>query len=195
MRPRWTRRDGNRHDRVTGANAFIALAEARGLCREAGLAVDFTAGRSAHTAAERLATEGFDAAYGDLNDLRYRDVCPVFYGSALLVSPRLLRDQPDAVARHVATCRRGIVATAADPDAAIAAVLDRNRSGDRDIERERCLGTLHDDMGCASGVRAGLGDIDRSRLDTSIRLLADTEGWRRVTSPDRIFTQRFSSVR
>ncbi len=301
--------------RSCGLPRAPAIADARGLFRDAGLDVAFTPGRGAYTAAERLATEDFDAAYGDLNALielaaanehdlpvgvlmvhehapstitvaaggrirvatdlaggtlighrtdvalrmfrpfarsaglpsdavtietreaamavllvallagevdgvfgyvtthlaalraiappvgmptrllRYRDVCPAFYGSALMVSPRLLRDQPDVVAGLMAACRRGIVAAAADPDAAIAAVLDRNQAGDRDIERERWLGTLHDDMGCAAGVRAGLGDIDRSRLDTSIRLLAETEGWRRVPSADRIFTQRFSSVR
>ena len=53
----------------TGANAFFALAEARGMFRDLGLDIGFTPGRGAYTAAERLATEPFDAAYGDLNAL------------------------------------------------------------------------------------------------------------------------------
>lgn len=53
----------------TGANAFLALADARGLFRDAGLDIAFTDGRGAYTAAPRLCNEGFDAAYGDLNAL------------------------------------------------------------------------------------------------------------------------------
>ena len=54
----------------TGANAFIALAEQRGLYRAAGLEMQYTSGHGAYTAASRLADEGlFDAAYGDLNAL------------------------------------------------------------------------------------------------------------------------------
>ncbi len=53
----------------TGANAFLALADARGLFRDAGLDIVFTEGRGAYTAAPRLCNEGFDAAYGDLNAL------------------------------------------------------------------------------------------------------------------------------
>lgn len=53
----------------SGANAFFALADARGLFRQAGLAMDFTPGRGAYSAAGRLLSEDFDAAYGDLNAL------------------------------------------------------------------------------------------------------------------------------
>ena len=53
----------------SGANAFFALAQQRGLFRSAGIDVELVAGRGAYTAAGRLADEGFDAAYGDLNAL------------------------------------------------------------------------------------------------------------------------------
>ncbi len=53
----------------TGANAFFALAESSGRFRDAGLDVQYTPGRGAYTAAERLMEEDFDAAYGDLNAL------------------------------------------------------------------------------------------------------------------------------
>ena len=53
----------------TGANAFLAIAQAQGIFQAAGLDVEFTPGRGAYTAAQRLADEGFDAAYGDVNAL------------------------------------------------------------------------------------------------------------------------------
>jgi NitT/TauT family transport system substrate-binding protein len=53
----------------SGANAFFALADADGSLRAAGLDLQFTAGRGAWTAAERLADGEFDLAYGDVNAL------------------------------------------------------------------------------------------------------------------------------
>lgn len=53
----------------TGANAFMAIAQVQGIFQAAGLEVEFTPGRGAYTAAQRLAQEGFDAAYGDVNAL------------------------------------------------------------------------------------------------------------------------------
>ena len=54
---------------MTGANAWIALAEDRGYLREARVALEFVPGVGAYTAAPRLADEGFDIAYGDINSL------------------------------------------------------------------------------------------------------------------------------
>ncbi len=53
----------------SGANAFLALADRRGLFRDAGLDITFTPGRGAYGIAQRLVDEGFDAAYGDLSGL------------------------------------------------------------------------------------------------------------------------------
>ena len=53
----------------SGANAWFVLAEDRGYLRDEGIAVEFTAGRGAYTAAPRLLAEGFDVAYGDINAL------------------------------------------------------------------------------------------------------------------------------
>ena len=53
----------------SGANAFFALAQQRGMFRAAGIDVELVPGRGAYTATGRLADEAFDAAYGDVNAL------------------------------------------------------------------------------------------------------------------------------
>ncbi|MBL8336404.1 MAG: ABC transporter substrate-binding protein [Rhodoferax sp.] len=299
----------------TGANAFIALAQHAGLCREAGLALDCTPGRGAYTAAPRLAAEGFDAAYGDIHALidmaahepsadlpvavymvhqqapscitvaqdgglqhpadlagralvghasdvalrtfpafarstgldigsvqvrtadapmadllqgllagdcagvfgyltthtaalaglglhaaqcvrflPYRDHCSLLYGSALMVSPRLLRDAPATVQALVQVMRAGLQAARVRPAAAIDAVLALRPGADRAIEAARWAGTLWGDIAAPreSGVAwPAAGAVDPARLQAGIDLLADAAGWAHRPAWDRVMTQRF----
>ncbi len=302
----------------TGANAFIALAAQRGLFRAGGLDMQFTPGRGAYTAAGRLATEGFDAAYGDLSALiemaaqqpgddlpvavlvvhrhapscitvardspvrvprdlarrtvcghasdvalrtfgayahragldsatvrvttsdapmrdllqdmlqgtcdavfgyltthtaalagaglaaeatvsflPYRDVCSDLVGSGLMVSPRLLRDAPEAVGALVRATQAGLLGAAAEPEAAIDAVLARQPSVDRRIELQRWLGTLQGDIGAASdgaGRWVVPAAASTQRLDAAIDGLADASGWPHRPTLGRIYTHRFLPV-
>ena len=53
----------------SSVNTWFTLADDRGLFSEAGLTLDYTAGRGAYTAAGRMVEEGFDVGYGDVNAL------------------------------------------------------------------------------------------------------------------------------
>lgn len=50
----------------SGANSWFLLADQRGYFREEGLEVEFVMGRGAFTAAGRVAREGYDIGYGDV---------------------------------------------------------------------------------------------------------------------------------
>ncbi len=53
----------------SSVNAWFTLADDRGYFGAAGVHLDYTAGRGAYTAAARIADEGFDVGYGDVNAL------------------------------------------------------------------------------------------------------------------------------
>ena len=53
----------------SGANSWFLLADQRGYFREEGLEVEFVMGRGAFTAAGRVAREGYDIGYGDVQAL------------------------------------------------------------------------------------------------------------------------------
>lgn len=53
----------------SGANAWFVIAEDKGYLREEGVHIDFTPGKGAYTVAPRMAAEGFDLGYGDINAL------------------------------------------------------------------------------------------------------------------------------
>ena len=123
--------------------------------------------------------------------LTYRDACPFLYGSALMASPRTLREQPQAVWRLVRALRAGVAASQARPDAALDAVLARAPLAQREVEAERLLGTLAGDMGLAAAPGKHWGDVDDQRLSAAIAGLGAVCNWRTVPALERVFTRRF----
>jgi ABC-type nitrate/sulfonate/bicarbonate transport system substrate-binding protein len=154
---------------------------------------DMLAGRSdgvfgfvtTHVAA--LAGAGLHAAEC-LHFFPYRAVCPYLYGSALMVAPRLIRDHPDAVARLIQALRDGIVAAREDPEAALDAMIASYPAANRQVERERLIGTLTGDIACPPGT---LGEIDAGRLRSTIQCLSSALGWPSTPDSRRIFTPSF----
>jgi NitT/TauT family transport system substrate-binding protein len=98
----------------SSVNAWFTLADDRGFFRDAGLALDYSAGRGAYTAAGRAAAEGFDVAYGDVNALieevaRSNPLAPIAVYMVFNRSPSVIavpRDSPirapaDLAGRHL----------------------------------------------------------------------------------------------
>lgn len=274
----------------SSVNSWFTLADDRGYFREAGVRLDYAVGRGAYTAAGRMADEGFDVGYGDVNALvelvataperapiavyvlfnqspsvvavpatspiqgprdlagrhlrghatdvalqtfpalaaaagldpatvristseagmrelaegllagesdglfgydstitaalvgaaipvdrvrflPYRTLTPDLYGSALMVSRRLVRDQPQLVAGLVRAVNRGVAAAIADGDAAVAAARRRDAALVVAAERARLARTLAGDMAHAEGRRIGLGAVDGQRFAAGMRQL------------------------
>lgn len=107
-----------------------------------------------------------------LRFLRFDEALPDFYGSAVMASEALVSERPGVVGRAVAAINRGVIATIADPDAAITAVLKRAPKARRDVELARLQGTLAREMAHPEGKTIGTGDADDGRLGRSIAQLA-----------------------
>lgn len=295
----------------SSVNTWFTLADDRGWFKEAGLSLDYTAGRGAYTAAGRAAAEGFDVAYGDVNALveevarsnarapiavymmfnrspsvvavpaaspirtppdlagrhlrghatdvalqtfpvlaaahgvdaakvrittseagmgglvtgmlagecdgtfgydstitaalvtagiptervrflSFATLTPDLYGSALMVSRRLVQQQPEAVRALVRTVNRGVAAVVADADAALAATAKRVPAMHAAAERARLDHTLKGDMGHAEGARLGIGAIDRERLTRGIAALCAAKRLARVPGADEVFDRAFA---
>jgi len=295
----------------SGANAWFVVAEDKGYFRDEGLEIDFTPGQGAYKAAPRMAAEGFDLGYGDINSLievaaadparaatgvymmfnaspsvigvaadgpirtprdlegkriiahaqdvaaetfppyagaagvdprsvttvtrdasmadlvkamlagevdgvfgyfttqtaaamslgldpakmlrflRYDEVLPDFYGSAVMASPTLLRASPEAVRGAVRAINRGVIETLRDPEAAVAAVMTRDPGLKRDIELARLRGTIDREMAHPEGARIGIGDVDDARLARAIRAMVETKGLPQTPATNRILARAY----
>jgi NitT/TauT family transport system substrate-binding protein len=295
----------------SSVNTWFTLADDRGFFRDAGLALDYTAGRGAYTAAGRAAAEGFDVAYGDVNALveevarsnvqapvavymmfnrspsvvavpagsairtaadlagrhvrghatdvalqtfpvlaaahgvdasrvrittseagmgalvtgmfagesdgtfgydstitaalltagvplervrflSYATLTPDLYGSALMVSRRLAREQPAVVQALVRAVNRGVGAVVGDADAALAATKRRVPAMHDAAERARLEHTLRGDMGHPEGRRLGVGAVDDARFARGIAALCRAKDLPRVPAAADVFDAAFA---
>lgn len=126
-----------------------------------------------------------------LRHFEWREHVPSLYGAALMTTPELIRDYPQAVRGLVRAVNRGVARTVSDPDAAIEAVVRRNPSIDRRANRARLAGTLALEMSHAEIATLGIGPIDPARLADTIDLMTRTKHLTRPPSPTQIFDSRF----
>lgn len=295
----------------SSVNTWFTLADDRGWFTEAGLALDYTGGRGAYTAAGRAAEDGFDVAYGDVNALveevarsnarapiavymmfnrspsvvavpaaspirtpadlagrhlrghatdvalqtfpvlaaahgvdaakvrittseagmgalvtgmlngdcdgtfgydstitaalvtagiptervrflPFSTLTPDLYGSALMVSRRLVQQQPAVVGALVRAVNRGVGAVVADHDAALAATARRVPAMHATAERARLEHTLRGDMGHPEGGRHGIGAVDDGRLARGIAALCRAKALPRVPAVGDVFDASFA---
>jgi NitT/TauT family transport system substrate-binding protein len=113
------------------------------------------------------------------------------YSNGIIVSKKLVKDNPEAVRGLVRAINKGVVDTIKDPDAAVAAVAKREALIKIPVERERLDATLREEMNHPEIAKIGLGNVDIARLKKSIGILVDAYGLSRTPSVEEIFTPAF----
>ena len=126
-----------------------------------------------------------------LRFLPFRDVVPELYGSTLMASRSMVSGAPDVVRAFLRAANRGLVDAVADPAAALTALAVRDPAMSRAVERNRMLGTFGGDMGAAEGRTIGIGDVDTTRLATSIAMVTTSRGLARRPSHTEVFSRNF----
>jgi NitT/TauT family transport system substrate-binding protein len=123
--------------------------------------------------------------------IKYGDYGMDLYSNAIIVSKKLVKDNPAAVHSLVAAINHGIEDALKDPDAAVAAVAKREPLIKVAIERERLDATLQDEMSHPEIATIGLGNVDPARLKRSIDILVEALNLPRTPSVDEVFTPAF----
>lgn len=137
-----------------------------------------------------LAAAGHDPK-STLRHFTFAEHVPDLYGSALMVSRRVLRDDPNAVAGFVRAFNAGLVDLVKSRDAGIDAVMRRVGGSQREVERLRLDTTMRIEMAHAEGKRLGIGDVDDARFSRSVALIAETNRLPRVPALRDIFNRDF----
>jgi len=159
---------------------------------------------------EQMLMQGqIDGAFGYVNTIRfsakligvdpdkqirfinYGDYGLDLYSNAIIVSKKLVKDNPAAVRGLVAAINHGIEDALKDPAAAVAAVEKREPLIKVAVERERLDATLKDEMSHPEIATIGLGNVDVNRLKRSIDILVEAVNLPRTPSVDEIFTPAF----
>lgn len=123
--------------------------------------------------------------------LTYAEFAPDLYGSVLMASRRLLREEPTVVTRLVRALHQGVAEMHSDPEAGLEAVARVAPGLDRRAERARLQATLSLEMNPAlpaGARRLPTGQVDDARLTRAIGLMARAAELPRVPALDEVFT-------
>jgi len=136
-----------------------------------------------------LAARGVKAE--DLVVMRYPDFGVQLYGSAVIATPRMLAERPQAVAGFLRALNRSIKAVVANPDDGIRSLKAHDPLVDAAIEAQRLKLCLEHFVVTPAVRQNGLGAISKVRLDNTIEQVVAAFGIKTPVSPDGIFDSRF----
>ncbi|HEX4369637.1 MAG TPA: ABC transporter substrate-binding protein [Rhodopila sp.] len=126
-----------------------------------------------------------------LRFIRYSDYGMDLYSNAIIVSPRLAKEHPEAVRGFLAALFKGINDTIKNPDAAIQALIKREPLLNASLEKEKLLATMATEMSAPEIATIGLGAADPKRLSKSIGILVDAEKLPATPKVSQIFDASF----
>jgi NitT/TauT family transport system substrate-binding protein len=123
--------------------------------------------------------------------INYGDYGMDLYSNAIIVSKKLVKENPKVVAGLVRAINRGLVDSLKDIDASVAAVAKREALIKIPVEKDRFIQTLKDEMNHPEIAKIGLGNVDPERLKKSIDILVDASALPRTPAVSEIFTPEF----
>ena len=126
-----------------------------------------------------------------LRYINFGDYGMDLYSNAIIVSKKLVKENPKAVEGLVRAINKGLIDSLKDLDGSVAAVAKREPLIKPVVERERFDATLKEEMNHPEIARIGLGNVDPVRLKKSIDILVDATQLPRTPAISEIFTPQF----
>jgi NitT/TauT family transport system substrate-binding protein len=131
----------------------------------------------------------------DLRFINYGDYGLDLYSNTILFSRNFVRDNPKAVQGFLKALNRAIVDTVANPELAIDSLMKREPLLKREVEKERLMATLKEEMSHPEIAKIGLGDVDSVRLKRSIDIVVDANQLTRTPLPEEVFNRSLLPAR
>src|SRR5258707_6995362 len=113
------------------------------------------------------------------------------YSNGIMVSQKLLKENPQAVAGVVRVINRAIKEVIADPDAGIAALMKVEPLLNPEIEKKRIAYALTKLMNAPEAAEIGIGDLKDDRLTRSIAVIAEAYELKSRPEPGEVFNRSF----
>ena len=127
----------------------------------------------------------------DIRWIFYSDHGLDLYSNGIMVSRKLLKENPKAVEGLVRALGRAFVEIAADPDAAIALIMKQEPLLNPTIERQRLVYAFKTHFVSPETETIGVGDIDATRMQKAIKMIVDSYQLPRTPAWEEIFDRSF----
>jgi NitT/TauT family transport system substrate-binding protein len=113
------------------------------------------------------------------------------YGNVLIATPRMIREQPQAVRGFIAAFLRGAKEVMANPDPAIEFVKARDGIINVELERRRLRMCIDSVVASADARAEGFGVVNPARLALMASQVSDAFGTRTRVDPNAVWTDAF----
>lgn len=127
----------------------------------------------------------------DIAVMRYADHGVELYGNAIVASPKIIAEHPQAVEGFLRAFNKALKDVIANPDAAIAAVKERDPLIDVALETRRLKLALNYSVLTAEAKQLGLGAASPDRLQRSISETAEAYELPQVPAGKELFNSSF----
>jgi NitT/TauT family transport system substrate-binding protein len=127
----------------------------------------------------------------DLRFINYGDFGMDLYSNAIVFGRGFVKDNPKAVAGFVKAVNRALNDSLVNHEAAMDVVMKREPLLKRDVEKERLVATLKQEMSHPEIARIGLGDVDAERLKRSIAMVVEANALPRTPTNEEVFDRSF----
>jgi NitT/TauT family transport system substrate-binding protein len=127
----------------------------------------------------------------DYRWLTFGDYGLDLYSNGMMVSKKLIKENPKAVAGLVRAVNRAALDVAADQNLAMAAVQRFDNLVDMEVERRRLKFSLTNLMVSPENAEVGLGDLKDDRLAAAIAIVVEGYELPRTPQPSEVFDRSF----
>lgn len=127
----------------------------------------------------------------DFNWFQFEDYGMDLYSNGMMVSRKMLAENPEAVSGLVRAVNRATLEIAQDQDIAVEAIMAFDNLVDPELERARLEFALTNLMNAPETSEIGMGDLVDERLTRSIAIVAEGYGLERLPEASEIFDRSF----
>ena len=135
-----------------------------------------------------LNLEARGAKAADIVVLPYPDYGVKLYGNVIIASPKLIKENPEAVKKFLSAFAKGAKEVIANPAVAIESVKARDGIIDSKLETRRLQLAIDTVINSADARSEGFGSVNAGRMSLMASQVSDAFGTKTRVSPDAVWT-------
>jgi len=135
-----------------------------------------------------LNLEARGAKAADIVVLPYPDYGVKLYGNVIIASPKLIKENPEAVKKFLSAFAKGAKEVVANPAVAIESVKARDGIVDSKLETRRLQLAIDTVINSADARAEGFGTVNAGRMSLMASQVSDAFGTKTRVSPDAVWT-------
>ncbi|MCR9108171.1 ABC transporter substrate-binding protein [Marivita sp. XM-24bin2] len=127
----------------------------------------------------------------DISTILMADYGLALYGNAVIVNTDYASENPEIIKGFLGAIAAGWKDAIADPEAAIASLIERNPAADADLEERRLQLAIDANVATDYAMENGIGGIDAERMAQALEQIAQTYEFQNAPDASLYFTDAY----